>query len=373
MIDTTGKPRVTKADLVRKRLSREIRIGNFSRGSLLPPERKLAEQFNVSHMTLRKAVGALITEGVLTRNHGSGTYVCSEIPEQKVQRQLGLVLPAWSAPELLDLVMYFSEMCRKMNWLLKEIHVRSWEERSILTLWENCDALALHFVPSDEMPEFLRETLRSSAKPVVVVGASGRFLNCDCVYFRHDSKLKTACDRLHELGHNRILLVDQIIRRKGGSVSIHPGLDGFERTFRNEYPEVVFNTSLLTLEVPLFQMPHETIRRAIEIHKAEIAAYTAVICPLSFYWPVMRGLHDAGFRVPEDLSVLTFGDRAEANYYYPRPAVFAALQQDQSVKTFDLIRRRLASPDAPPTEQATEIQFTEGETLSVAKSLKPLI
>ena len=62
-------------------------------------------------MTLRKAVSALVQEGILERNHGSGTFVCNEIPEQKVQKILGLVQPAWAAPETLDTVMYFSQAC----------------------------------------------------------------------------------------------------------------------------------------------------------------------------------------------------------------------------------------------------------------------
>lgn len=87
--------RMTKADMAREWIAKEIRIGNFARGSVLPPERELAVQIGVSYMTLRKAVSALVQEGILERNHGSGTFVCNEIPEQKVQKILGLVQPAW--------------------------------------------------------------------------------------------------------------------------------------------------------------------------------------------------------------------------------------------------------------------------------------
>ena len=52
--------RMTKADMAREWIAKEIRIGNFARGSVLPPERELAVQIGVSYMTLRKAVSALV-------------------------------------------------------------------------------------------------------------------------------------------------------------------------------------------------------------------------------------------------------------------------------------------------------------------------
>ena len=109
--------RKTKVEQARDWLLKEIRNGNFPRGTALPPERELAEQVGVSYMTLRKAVGMLVDENFLDRNHGSGTYVRSEISETKVQKQLGLVVPAWSAPETLDVIMHLSEACQKENWL----------------------------------------------------------------------------------------------------------------------------------------------------------------------------------------------------------------------------------------------------------------
>ena len=58
------KSRLTKADHAREWIAREIRIGNFARGTTLPPEQELADRFGISYMTLRKAVGALVEEGL---------------------------------------------------------------------------------------------------------------------------------------------------------------------------------------------------------------------------------------------------------------------------------------------------------------------
>ena len=41
----------------------------------LPPERDLAGEFGVSRITVRKAIDGLVSEGLLVRRHGSGTFV----------------------------------------------------------------------------------------------------------------------------------------------------------------------------------------------------------------------------------------------------------------------------------------------------------
>src|SRR5687767_5258319 len=41
----------------------------------LPPERDLAEEFGVSRITVRKAIDGLVSEGLLVRRQGSGTFV----------------------------------------------------------------------------------------------------------------------------------------------------------------------------------------------------------------------------------------------------------------------------------------------------------
>ncbi|GAK31624.1 GntR family transcriptional regulator [Weissella oryzae SG25] len=65
-----------------------IDAGRWAPGDKIPAERELAEQFDVSRMTLRQAIMLLVEEGVLDRRVGSGTYVA----EQKVQDRLNGVM-----------------------------------------------------------------------------------------------------------------------------------------------------------------------------------------------------------------------------------------------------------------------------------------
>jgi len=53
-------------------------------GDLVPPERELCEKYGISRMTARKAIMALVNEGVLYREQGRGTFVS----KPKIKQQL---------------------------------------------------------------------------------------------------------------------------------------------------------------------------------------------------------------------------------------------------------------------------------------------
>ena len=59
-------------------LRRAIRSGAYPRGTQLPSERELAEQFDVSRGTVRQALGTLRAEGVIASRRGARGVVLSE-------------------------------------------------------------------------------------------------------------------------------------------------------------------------------------------------------------------------------------------------------------------------------------------------------
>ena len=62
-----------------ERLAQSIRLGVLVGGERLPPERELAETLGVSRVTLREAIGALRSAGLIEsrRGRGGGTFVVS--------------------------------------------------------------------------------------------------------------------------------------------------------------------------------------------------------------------------------------------------------------------------------------------------------
>lgn len=79
-------------------LGKEIERGERAAGARIPTENELSEQYNVSRVTVRKALAKLSERGYLERKTGKGTFVA----EKKLQR--GLSSGAISFTELCKLI-----------------------------------------------------------------------------------------------------------------------------------------------------------------------------------------------------------------------------------------------------------------------------
>ncbi|WP_070154517.1 GntR family transcriptional regulator [Sphingobium phenoxybenzoativorans] len=68
-------------EIVRSRILSKMQSGEWRSGERLPAEPELALMFDVSVGTVRKAVDTLAEQRILTRRHGSGTYVTGSTRE----------------------------------------------------------------------------------------------------------------------------------------------------------------------------------------------------------------------------------------------------------------------------------------------------
>ena len=64
---------------LQRALRQAIESRILSPDDALPPERDLAPDFSVSRITVRKAIDGLVSEGMLVRRQGSGTFVCARV------------------------------------------------------------------------------------------------------------------------------------------------------------------------------------------------------------------------------------------------------------------------------------------------------
>lgn len=87
-----------------ERLATAIRLGVYPYGTTLPPERELAVLLGVSRATVREAIGALRSAGMVrtTRGRGGGTVVDVEPPTPGS----AAATPEARRPELLDALVF---------------------------------------------------------------------------------------------------------------------------------------------------------------------------------------------------------------------------------------------------------------------------
>ncbi len=74
-------------------LANRIDEGFWQAGDMLPNEFELADQFNVSQGTVRKALGTLETRGIVERRQGRGTFVTTNTDERSFYHFFRLAKP----------------------------------------------------------------------------------------------------------------------------------------------------------------------------------------------------------------------------------------------------------------------------------------
>ncbi len=73
-----SSPQVPKYQAIYAVLRQQILDGEFAAGSRLPPQQELADGFGVTLMTLRQAVSALESDGLVWAARGKGTFVADQ-------------------------------------------------------------------------------------------------------------------------------------------------------------------------------------------------------------------------------------------------------------------------------------------------------
>ncbi|MBI4025661.1 MAG: GntR family transcriptional regulator, partial [Verrucomicrobia bacterium] len=100
-------------------IQRDIESGRFSVGKPLPAERELARTFDVAHLTIRHALSLLAKKGMISRQHGRGTFVQSA----SATAVIGILI----GPNLLDEPTYFYRAL--VQTIRKEVGDHRWNCR----------------------------------------------------------------------------------------------------------------------------------------------------------------------------------------------------------------------------------------------------
>jgi DNA-binding LacI/PurR family transcriptional regulator len=105
-----------KYEKIHDDLYKRILAGEFSGGKLLP-EKVLAREYNVSHITLRKAIQALEDKKLVYSDSTRGTFISKTRLQEKSLKVIGLVLSNRNRSDLIH-----RQTIMEMNYLLQKNH-----------------------------------------------------------------------------------------------------------------------------------------------------------------------------------------------------------------------------------------------------------
>lgn len=314
---------------IAKQLRAQIDGGAYPPSSALPSERELCIRFNCSRPTIRRALGLLVEEGLVTRAAGVGTRVSGPHPIRRVGTRSVSLLVHDSRDLIAGRLILGAERCaaeRGYHLILCNTGNRSnAEARYIEDLWSQSKVDGFLIAPADslEPPLALTRVLAEGA-PVVLLDRFFDELHVDSVVSDNYQGGYLGTQHLLQLGHRHIGF---LTRPNLYVTSAAHRVQGYKRALAEasvSYDStLVFQGLLPSLSEGL--VLRDPTSRASDYDRAAVREFldrpgrpTALFaCNDLIAIETLEACADLHLRVPEDISLVGFDDSGAATLLRP--------------------------------------------------------
>ena len=299
-----------------------VASGSLTRGEgKLPSEHDMARQFGVAYMTVRAGVNALVQEGLLRRIHGKGTFVtppCEPVGAAPTMAgTLALVVPSlptlWNVAGLYyfpAIVQGFSAEATRLGF---EPSVMGGAKDAFGAAagpgndFARIAGVACLMVTRDDVAAL--EGLRDRGMPVVGINAYPGRRAISYVASDQAGGMADAVTLLAEKGHRRIVFLPG----PPGNLGADKRLKGFRKTIAD------LGLPMLPLDAEAADYTDTSgAQRTRRLLAAPGPPPTAIIAAGDLIAAgALQAIRAAGLRVPEDISVMGFGDFHIAEHVQP--------------------------------------------------------
>jgi len=348
----------------------QVGSGQLKPGDRVPSEKELAEQFNVSRITSKKALGQLVLAGVIERVRGRGSFVANKLPDlaridlsqrstfsstdgpsrTNERRIIGLIVPDFSEAYGLKLLHAIEERCSDHHYalVLKRTYGRREEEEQAIRSFVGLgvDGLIVFPVHGEYYnADLLRLVLDDF--PLVMVDRYLKGIAASAVYTDNNAAAYEITTYLLEQGHTHIAFVSPPI---DDTSSIEERFQGFGAALSHHgltpSPELCLTGLLSTLPEAFHTaeigIDENTVRDFIAANPL-LTAFVA--CEYNLALLLVDVLAAMGKHVPEDYAIACF-DSPESPFGTPP---FTHIKQDETAMgrtAVDLLVARLAGEDS---------------------------
>lgn len=329
-------------------LRQNLEAGRYRNGARLPSEAELMRRFDVSRMTVVKAMHHLQQEGLLVRRPGSGTYASDADPNQKPI--FGLIIPDLGRTEI------FEPICQGMSASPNASgHSLSWghsaggeskedEAEHLCEQYIEQRVSGVFFAPVEFGPRRERvnqrvlKALKSARIPVVLLD------RCVLDYpARSDYDIVSLDNR--RAGY---VMTDHLIRQGAKRVGFF-ALEGSAETVDDRiagYREALYASGMpLDREMVLRADPADAATLSSRIAEKKI---DALLCANDLTAAhVMRTLLGLGLRIPDDIRIAGIDD---VRYAELLPVPLTTLRQpcrDIGATAIATMLDRISNPHLP--------------------------
>jgi GntR family transcriptional regulator, arabinose operon transcriptional repressor len=340
---------------IRNALRQQIRGGVLLAGEALPNERQLASELNISRMTIRRAYVDLTKEGLLERVCGRGTFVRRSVRASAtwIKGSVCVVSTLQYTPHHLyyyRLLQGLSVSSEQTGFSLSFRQIRNNPDEFMKKVQQERKIRAIIAV---WLPESYSMALSRLKIPVVLLESIQPKSQTLFDEATHDPEpgIYKAVSRLLELGHRRIAHFRSAINSM-----TEPRRVAVEKAFVSHQASI--DTSLNYSGVFTAEQAYQlTLRVLANPNRAP----TAILCAADILaCGVFAAAKRLRLRIPEDLSVVGFGD--EGYYFRPRLSTIRVPIEAMSAAAMTLLLNRLKNPQSVLQRIALRSEYVPRQT-----------
>lgn len=357
----------------------ELNSGRLKPGDVLPSEPKLADSLQVARNTIRQALGELEQEGVIQRIKGQGTFVRDipkEVPLQGIDAFAIVVPETVGGSFYIPLVNGFEKAC---NAIHNEMIIRSTgnnpsrQADAILALMDKKVA-GIAMVPASSVPTppYQIRQLQQQGVPVVFCHRGVKGITAPTLSISYQQIGRMAGEQFLKYGHKRVAYLGLSPSNEEARVGYKLGLQESLAQGGASVEEVCVTSEPTDCHrLPIFKS-EACVREGLQeifSHKERPTAIFTPFDPLAEM--VMLLLGDMGIRVPDDISLLSFGSKCRETLLSRRLSAVVIDSIEMGQKASDLLAEMRSGQRQIDNNEQFNIapEFWEGTTLGPASGV----
>ncbi|GAB2566443.1 GntR family transcriptional regulator [Gracilibacillus alcaliphilus] len=298
-----------------KSLREDIISAKYQIGDQIPAEKELSKQFNVSNITIKKALEKLSSEGLIYRTRGKGTFVSNQKNENLTTKNnqgtkkplFGLIVTTFDDSFGNRLIGGIEDAAQDTCHIIlkRSLSIPEREDKAIRELLDyGIDGLIISPAKAEH---YSREILKMIVDrfPFVLIDRSFKGLAATSVSTDNEKAAKEGIRHLIDLGHEHIGV---LIPKDNSTTAIEDRIKGVVEAIVEK--KVVVNRELWCAEIKSPYPTHKDTAKDIETIKAHLLKYPQITALFALEYNIAvlakQAVEQLNLRIPEDISIMSF-------------------------------------------------------------------
>ena len=349
--------KLSKSEELLQTLQTRVRVMNH--GDRFPSVRQLMKEYGVSQFTVAPALTLLEEAGIIRREVGRGTFVFR--PTQVIPKRIAILFPEWPSAAIQDMAKALESETAARQWTSRKLAYDLASD--VFSRLERIDADAIILDPPNpgEITPKQLEALAQCRVPVVLVRSDIPLSSINCVCGNNSAAGIVAANYLMRNGHHNIGI---LISEPHVSTSTEL-VDSFCNSVRAGGAELTVIDCQTRSGEDSVRSAYVKLKHWLTVNPLMFSALFVVSdeSTLGAY----KALAEHGIAVPEQLSVMGFGNASTSEFYHPGLTTIDTDYQEMARAALDIAVDQMECPENSGQNYKVSPRVVERKSVIVPK------